>query len=267
MSFREEGTGITLLQVHGLGTGHHNYDLITPHLAGSLNVVDVDLPGYGDSDPLDGRPSIRAFADEVARFIEAKGYGSVHLHGTSLGGCVAMSLASRRPELVKTLVVSCSLARPDRAAAVMYDGWRAAATDGGERALADLTSQQGFSRAFWDRPESADTQQAFRTAIETATAPVFLRDLPAVQEVDLSAEAPRITVSTLLLGAEEDHMTPVKAAPSGLGMDALERLIPGSVLEVFPDCGHFISIERPRELADRILRFVVDHKADDEAPQ
>lgn len=245
-----------LLQVHGLGTGHHNYDLLTPHLANHLHVIDIDLPGYGDSAPLRQPPSIDLFADHVAGFLEASGYGPIPVHGTSMGGCVAMLLASRVPDAVSRLIVTCSYARADRASSVMYDTWRTAAKCGGEAALAELTCQQGFSRGFWDRPESTDARAAFVTAIETATAPVFLRDLPAVENVDLSSDVPLITAPTLLLGAEEDQITPVTTASSGLGMDALARLIPGAQLEVFPDCGHFISIERPRETAERIVRFV-----------
>lgn len=256
IGFREAGDGPILLQVHGLGTGHHNYDLLTPHLAERLHVIDIDLPGYGESDPLPDPPSIELFADIVAEFMATSGYGPIPVHGTSMGGCVAMSLASRFTDAISRLIVTCSCARGDRASGVMYDTWRTAARFGGEMALAELTCQQGFSRGFWDRPESKETRAAFVAAIETATAPVFLRDLPAVENVDLSANVPLIKTPTLLLGADEDHITPVMTAASGLGMEALARLIPNARLEVFPACGHFISIERPRETAERIVNFV-----------
>jgi pimeloyl-ACP methyl ester carboxylesterase len=258
IAYREEGDGATLLQVHGLGTGHQNFDLLTPHLAQRLHVLDVDLPGYGDSDFGSTERGIGSFAEAVACFVETMGVGRVHVHGTSMGGAVAMTLAARRPELVDRLVVTCSFGRLDRAAHVMHDTWRSAGTNGGGAGLAELTSQQGFSRSFWDRPEAADVQAAFVSAMETTSPEEFLRDLDAMKHFDLEDELSRIEAATLLLGADEDIMTPVRSAPSGIGMTDLERLIPRAQLEVFEQCGHFISIERARETADRIARFVLD---------
>lgn len=248
---------MSLLQIHGLGTGHRNYDLLTPHLAERLHVLDVDLPGYGRSDPTPHPPSIGDFAAQAAQFVEAAGLAPVHVHGTSMGGCVGMVLASRYPQLVDRLVVSCSFARLDRAASVMFGTWREAARYGGIPALARLTSLQGFSRSFWDRPESEGAQEAFAAALEGTTPEDFLRDLGAIEHLDVSADAASIEAPTLLLGAEEDVITPMKAAPSGRGMHDLNALIRGSVLRILPECGHFISIERPKETAAEITRFLL----------
>jgi len=259
LSFREVGRGrpVSLVQIHGLGTGHRNYDLLTPHLGKKLHVLDIDLPGYGRSDPGPYPPTIAGFAEHAAQFIESADLAPVHVHGTSMGGCVAMMLASRRPELVDRLVVTCSFARLDRAAQVMFATWREAANYGGIPALARVTSQQGFSRSFWDRPESRDTQDAFVAALEGTSPQGFLRDLGAIESLDLSVEAADIAAPTLLLGADEDIITPMKAAPSGRGMLDLHALIPGSVLKTFPECGHFISIERPEDTAAQIIDFLL----------
>jgi pimeloyl-ACP methyl ester carboxylesterase len=258
MAYRDEGDGTMLLQVHGLGTGHQNFDLLTPHLAGRLHVFDVDLPGYGESDFGDANRRIDSFAEAVADFVETMGIGPVHVHGTSMGGAVALTLAARRPELVDRLVITCSFGRLDRAAHVMHDTWRSTGANGGGAALAELTSQQGFSRSFWDRPEAAEVKAAFVAAMETTTPQEFLRDLDTMKEFDLENELSRIQAETLLLGADEDTMTPVRSAPSGIGMTDLERLIPRARLEVLEQCGHFVSIERSRETSDRIAGFVLD---------
>jgi pimeloyl-ACP methyl ester carboxylesterase len=259
LSYREAGdeNATTLVQVHGIGTGHNNYDLLTPHLARTLHVLDIDLPGYGESEEALHERSLQDFAGDVAQFVEALGYERVHVHGTSMGGAVAMVLAGTRPDLVDRLVVSCSFGRFDRAAHVMFGTWRLAAQLGGVEALAVITSQQGFSRGFWDRPESAGTQEAFVAALSGTTAEDFLRDLAAIEGCDITAEVRRIRAPTLLLGADEDTMTPLKTGPSGIGMEALHELISSSTLEVLPGCGHFISIERAEATAHAISAFVL----------
>jgi len=258
VSYREAGASnpTAIVQVHGLGTGHRNYDLLTPHLAERLHTYDIDLPGYGDSDSGTHARQISDFADDVAQFIEALALAPAHIHGTSMGGCIAMVLAGRRPELVDRLAVTCAFARFDRASQVMFDTWRLAAAQGSE-ALALITSHQGFSRAFWDEPGSEGTVEAFVAALGGMTPAEFLRDLASMENVDISDDAGRIRAPTLLLAADEDVMTPLQSAPSGLGMTDLHELIPDSKLEVFESCGHFISIERPVDTARAIADFVL----------
>ena len=73
----------------------------------------LDLPGNGHSPPPpDGDYSVQAQAAVVARLIEERGRGPVHLVGNSLGGAVCTRLAALRPELVKTLTL-ISPALPD----------------------------------------------------------------------------------------------------------------------------------------------------------
>jgi pimeloyl-ACP methyl ester carboxylesterase len=73
----------------------------------------LDLPGNGHSPPPpDGDYSVRAQAAVVARLIEERGRGPVHLIGNSLGGAVCTRMAALRPELVKTLTL-VSPALPD----------------------------------------------------------------------------------------------------------------------------------------------------------
>ena len=262
-SYREAGNGnpVTIVQVHGLGTGHNNFDLLTPQLSKRLHTYDIDLPGYGESESGPGVRSVGYFAESVAQFIEALDVAPVHVHGTSMGGCVAMVLAARRPELIDRLVISCSFAKFDRASHVIFKTWRLAAAAGVE-ALALITSHQGFSRGFWDRPESENTVDAFVYALQGMTPMEFLRDLTLIENVDIRTDAASIRAPTLLLGTDEDIMTPMQSSPSGLGMTDLHRLIPDSRLDMLENCGHFISIERPAETALAIADFLLNDKSE-----
>ena len=258
-SYREAGQDnpVSVVQIHGLGTGHNNFDLLTPHLSKHLHTYDIDLPGYGKSECGPGERGITYFADSVAQFIETLDLGPIHVHGTSMGGCVAIVLAGKRPELIDRLVISCSFAKFDRASHVIFKTWRMAAAAGVE-ALALITSHQGFSRGFWDRPESDNTVDAFVHALQGMTPMEFLRDLTLIENIDVSAYATGIRAPTLLLGTDEDIMTPMQSSLSGLGMTDLHKLIPDSKLDMLEDCGHFISIERPAETAQAVADFLLN---------
>lgn len=258
IGYREDGeSGAPLVQIHGLGTGHQNFDLLTPCLARDLHVYDVNLPGYNDSDELATERTIDSFADSVASFIRGLALEPIAVHGASMGGTVAISLAARYPELVDRLVVSIAFGRADRAGRVMRETWRVAAENGGATALAQLTSQQGFARAFWDRPAAMATQRSFVEAMETTTPAEFLRDLDVMDGLDVSELAGAIAAPTLLIGAAEDQMTPVDVAPSGVGMRDLASIIPHARLVVIENAGHFLWFEQVEAGSKEVVDFVL----------
>ena len=83
--------------------------LLAPRAAGTA----VDLPGFGWSRPPaapDYTPA--GHADALLCFLAGRGR-PVHLLGNSLGGAVALMVAARRPELVRSLTL-VSPAMPDR---------------------------------------------------------------------------------------------------------------------------------------------------------
>jgi pimeloyl-ACP methyl ester carboxylesterase len=108
--------------VHGLGGSSTNWtdlmDLLRrPPADGrdgpALACEAVDLPGFGYSPvPASGDFSIDAMAVAVSDLIEQRGYWPVHLVGNSMGGAVAVRVAGRRPDLVRTLTL-ISPALPD----------------------------------------------------------------------------------------------------------------------------------------------------------
>lgn len=104
-----DGTGgAPVVYVHGLGaaSGPHFTEIATsPTLVRRRSLL-VDLVGFGCSD----RPAAFGYAlgdhaAAVALALDAAAVGGVDLVGHSLGGTVAIALASARPDLVRRLVV------------------------------------------------------------------------------------------------------------------------------------------------------------------
>jgi pimeloyl-ACP methyl ester carboxylesterase len=93
------------LLVHGLGGNALNWVDLAEELADQLDCVALDLPGFGSTPPPeDADYSIAAHTRAVVAVIEAVFPGqAVHLFGNSMGGAIAVQVAARHPELVKTL--------------------------------------------------------------------------------------------------------------------------------------------------------------------
>ncbi|MGK4579795.1 alpha/beta fold hydrolase [Kitasatospora sp. HPMI-4] len=94
--------------VHGLGASSLPYfteAALHPLLAGRRSLL-VDLLGFGISDrPTDFDYTLESHADALAAAIEAAGVEQAQLVAHSMGGSVAIVLATRHPHLVRGLVL------------------------------------------------------------------------------------------------------------------------------------------------------------------
>lgn len=91
------GREIVLL-IHGPGVSVRSWMPQLQGLAGTLQVLALDLPGHGESEPI-WKPSADGFADTAHRLLEVLGTGAVWVAGHSLGGAVALALAGADLEL------------------------------------------------------------------------------------------------------------------------------------------------------------------------
>jgi 3-oxoadipate enol-lactonase len=103
--YEEKGSGKeTLVFSHGLLWSHHMFREQIAHFSKRYRVVAYDHRGQGQSEtkaPYD----METVANDAAELIQNLGYGPVHFVGLSMGGFVGMRLASRHPQLIKSLIL------------------------------------------------------------------------------------------------------------------------------------------------------------------
>jgi pimeloyl-ACP methyl ester carboxylesterase len=97
------GHGDTLVLVHGGWSDRNNWHAVVPELARSFRVVVYDRRGHGSSQRgVEG--SRRDQEDDLAALIEVLGGEPANVAGTSFGASIAIGLASRRPDLVRSVI-------------------------------------------------------------------------------------------------------------------------------------------------------------------
>jgi pimeloyl-ACP methyl ester carboxylesterase len=256
--YRKSGAGRPLLQIHGSAFGHRNFEKMTPLMAGHFEVIDFDLPGYGESVGAARPGGMEGLAEQVYEFIREAGYDRVSIHGTSFGAMIAFTLAARHPEVIDRLILSCFLARYDNAARMMRGTWKRAAVESGMDAVADLTSVAGFARSFYDRENAAAQLQSMRDAFRDTLPEAFVAGTETIENTDLSALAGDITAPTLLLAGDEDNMTPFNPAGSGVGMSVIAQQLPQCTTHKLEHCGHYLVIEQPELATQYIVEFMAE---------
>lgn len=125
--------------LHGLGASSLSWVPFLAAAAGKLDCQALDFPGFGGSEPLrDYRQE--SLARRVARWIEVSNRGAVHLFGNSLGGAVAVRVAAKYPELVRSLTL-ISPAMPIRVPNYQHRRMLAMMVPGVSRMLAGAAAQ------------------------------------------------------------------------------------------------------------------------------
>ncbi len=92
LASERHGCGEPLVLVHGVTHRRQAWYPVLDRLAEHRDVVLVDLPGHGESDPLvtEGRPVTEVISAQFRAFLAAEGLTRPHVAGYSLGGRVAL---------------------------------------------------------------------------------------------------------------------------------------------------------------------------------
>jgi 3-oxoadipate enol-lactonase len=113
--YLERGRGEPLLLIHGLGCTGADWAFQVATLERDFRVIIPDLPGSGHSSPPKGAYEIPDFAVALWKLMDHLRIGKPNIVGFSLGGAVALEMATLRPACVPRLALINSLAtyRPD----------------------------------------------------------------------------------------------------------------------------------------------------------
>jgi 3-oxoadipate enol-lactonase len=107
MYYEIHGEGEPVVLIAGLNSDHSFYQRagLIDRLAERYQVIVFDNRGVGQTSKPDIPYSIEMMADDTAGLLKALSIEQAHILGISLGGRIAVTLALRHPQLVKSLIL------------------------------------------------------------------------------------------------------------------------------------------------------------------
>jgi pimeloyl-ACP methyl ester carboxylesterase len=244
------GDGPDVLLIAGLGDPAEAWQPQLDGLSDRYRLTAYDNRGTGRTPLPDGPLSMTTMADDAAALLRALDVPAAHVAGFSMGSVIAQELALRHPELVRSLVLVSTWARPDTYLRAMANSWRWMAQA--------APSDRAFLEAFfvWFYTARAHTDGTVEQIIEDTLAFPHPPSPEAIQTTidaclahETADRLQHISAPTLVLAGGQDICTPPR-----LGQ-AVADGIPGARFEVLSEEAHQPFQEVPDQFNARVDAF------------
>ena len=253
---------VLLLHGGGYDSASLSYGPSIGPISRSHRVFAPDWPGYGQSDKPDLDYTTEYYATFLGRLIDGLGSEKVTLVGISMGGAISLEFSLRSSQRVEKLVLvdSHGLGKEVPGRVVSYAVVRLPLLNRLVWAAMSRSRRMvGWSlRTVLHDPKAVGSSFADEV-FQEAKRPGAGRAWRSWQwsEIGLSGyrtnfvdELHTLAVPTLILHGEEDRYVPVSWARRA------HTLIDTSELHIFPQCGHWLTREKPTEFNRAVLGFL-----------
>lgn len=237
------GHGDPLVVIHGGGGDASTWLNNMAELADKYTVYVPDLPGFGESQPLEGDYYIPELTEFVDGFSDKLGLESFNLVGHSIGGGVALNYALKFPHKIRKLVLISSLCL----------GWEIAlwvrimsipSRITGAAVLAVLRGVKWLVKTLLIPVEFVIPISPSSVNLGSSIA-TFKQ-----QTLVLANRLSELVMPTLLVWGAKDEIVPVRQAY------AAAQVIPNCQLRVFENVGHNVHRDEIHEFSRLLSRFL-----------
>jgi pimeloyl-ACP methyl ester carboxylesterase len=224
----EQGSGPTLLLLHGLFGAMSNFAGVFEAFANDYRVIIPIIPIY---DKTETGATVDGLTEFVEGFVAFKGLKDVTLMGNSLGGHIALVFTLRNPDLVRAMILTGS-------SGLFESGMGSGFPKRGSYEY--IRERVGYT--FYS-PQTATKElvdEVFEIVSDNFKTLRILKIARSAQRHNMRKDIVNIQVPTLLVWGLNDNITPPRVAHE------FDRLIPHTELHFIDQCGHAAMMEQPQ---------------------
>lgn len=238
-----------LLCLHGIGGNRHAFDDLLAAAPAGWRVAAWDMPGYGESAPVEPM-DWAALARAAVAVLDDLGAERAVVLGHSMGGMVAQEVAARYPERLAGLILFATtpaFGGKDDSFKNKFLESRLAPLDEG-KTPADFADKV-VGGMFNDATPQAVRDKAV-ASMAAVPAAAYRQALNCIVTFDRRAELAGIACPTLVLAAENDALSPPKT------MEKMAQKIPGARYVCLSGLGHLANFENPAAFNAAVTDFL-----------
>lgn len=237
--------------VHGAGGSSSIWYKQLRSFKHEFNVLLIDLRGHGKSkQPVYQKLqqySFEVIGDEVIEVLDHLSVKQANFIGISLGTIIIRDLAERYPDRVKSQIMGGAVMKLNtRGQILMRFG------DLFKSVIPYLILYKLFAWIIMPRKKHRESRNLFVREARKLYQKEFMRWFSLTAEVNPLLRFFRekeSTIPTLFIMGSEDHMF----------LPSIKKLVKEhstAILEVIPNCGHVVNVERPGDFNDRCISFI-----------
>jgi 3-oxoadipate enol-lactonase len=244
-----------ILQLGGGLFGRHNFGLVNDGFRERFRLLSFDARGYGASDHPREAYSIQGWAVDAAGLLDAVGLERALVHGTSMGGMIAIAFTALYPEMTIAACADVAFAKPDLYRRTLFRVWRRMAESMPWDEFSDHVTTQAVGARFMESSEGENIFQLVRDIVALNDPYTVRQACLAMENMDLSPLVPKVERPLLMTNGTYDILFPPDLAPSGLGARRMTELNDHIELVEFPDIGHADLVESPADAVRIVTEF------------
>tara|TARA_R110000822_G_scaffold226254_3_gene358864 strand:- start:6778 stop:8415 length:1638 start_codon:yes stop_codon:yes gene_type:complete len=240
-----------LVLLHGWGSDSRIWQTVRPELTRHLHVLEIDLPGFGQSLALE-----QDGLDDYLEAINAVLPPRCTLLGWSLGGMLATRLVSRYPERFNSLITiasnGCFVQQTDWLCAMPAQTFSEFFTLFQQQPTLCLKRFHGLQCRGdkFERQLLKTLRETFDSFSDAAGNNSWQRGLALLSEMDNREHLQSLKVRGLHIYGDADQLVPVSVARE------VESLSRGQQVEVLENTAHVPQLSCPEQLVSRICHFL-----------
>lgn len=252
IGYHVSGDGPPILAVHGTTQAANAWDQVREACAVPATWVCAELPGSGESSNPVGPIDLDDTVDDFVDIMTSLGHERFHVAGYSLGAVVALRLAARHPERVRTVTSVCGWAVTDARMRLTFDVWdRLIEIDPSlfmRYALID-----GYTAAALEMLEPM--VDAAVAAAPAMVQPGSSAHLELDRRIDIAQSLSSISAPCLVVGGLQDRWVDISHSRHVASLVATSR-------SVDLDAGHLLLTEKAGEVASALAAHLASASAD-----
>lgn len=253
----------TILFIHGLANYHAVWDWNTEILQQHFRSISIDLPGNGESGRGNHAYTIDFYAQTIIDFILEMNLGKVTLAGHSMGGLIAIKIALGKQMKLNKLILFAPAGfeyyTPHES--VLF---KSAITMGNFLNLDETQISQSVRTSFYKQNNNTekiinDLTHIIQKNDRTQYRNMLERSINSMLDEQTFKELKNITEQTLVFFGEDDMLIPNRflhpVSTKEIGQKGIEQM-PHAKLITYKKTGHFVQIERAKEVNEEIISFL-----------
>ncbi|HCQ31106.1 TPA: hypothetical protein DIU27_01820 [Candidatus Collierbacteria bacterium] len=228
----------TLVILHGWGSSLKFWIPIVKQISTDFQVILVDLPGFGSTNPIDTTPDIPEYTDFVRHFTQKLKLNKFILAGHSFGGQVALDYSIKYPENLASIILIAPVAVLEKPEVLKF---KVKIAETIKPMLSNPSNRLAEQLLGWYTPDEYANSNEHQKKV-----------LHKIVKYNLEPLMNQVKVPTDIIWGNLDIVVPNSGS-------ILLKNIPNSRLHIISGANHLVHLTHTKQLAQIIDQIISQH--------